>query len=130
MGRYVQPSRRGILGRQWAGLVENALCPNSVQPVTDPERYSSSVGLNAQSDVAAVQLANHRFQIEPLPHVKSPSQRVRNARGSNELRVPSKVGAEKSGLSDSGRTRFRTSQRGDRLTSSPVMVSGTATLAL
>jgi hypothetical protein len=90
MGRYVQPSRRGILGRQWAGLVENALCTNSVQPVTDPERYSSSVGLNAQSDVAAVQLANHRFQIEPLPHVKSPSQRVRNARGATSYAFPEK----------------------------------------
>jgi hypothetical protein len=86
---------------QWAGLVENALCTNSVQPVT-----------------------------ESLPHVKSPSQRVRNAHGSNELRVPSKVGAEKSGLSDSGRTRFRPSQRGDRLTSSPAMASGAAILAL
>src|SRR5258708_694292 len=34
------------------------------------------------------------------------------------------------GLSDSGRRRFWASQRGDRLTSSPAMASGAATLAL
>ena len=108
---------------QWAGLVENALCTNSVQPVTDPERYCSPVG-------RCCAIGESPFPNRVSFPCEIPFSAREKPHGSNELRVPSKVGAEKSGLSDSGRTRFRPSQRGDRLTSSPAMASGAAILAL
>jgi hypothetical protein len=67
--RRVHPPCHGIFACQWIGFVEYAVCSNTVQSITHPDRNASAERLNADSDLTAVQATNHRLEIEPLhPH--------------------------------------------------------------
>jgi hypothetical protein len=67
--RRVHPPCHGIFDCQWIGFVEYAVCSNTVQSITHPDRNASTERLKADSDVTAVQATNHRLEIEPLhPH--------------------------------------------------------------
>ena len=61
----MQPPCRGILVGHWTVLVEYAVSTNAMKSIADPNRYPPTESLNADSDFADMQSADHCLKIEP-----------------------------------------------------------------